>query len=164
MSDGNKEFVPVRVKSIVRDQRSNPVVLLKEEDGEEVLPIWIGHAEGVAIELQLKGESFERPLTHDLLKTTLECLGATVAKVAITELRDNTFFARVHLQRENEVFALDARPSDSIALALKAGAPILVARDVFAGHKRALQEGSGSTEDPDDELRRYLEDLDPGDF
>ena len=164
MDDGDKNFVRVIVKSIVRDQRSNPVVLLKEENGDEVLPIWIGHAEGIAIELHLKGESFERPLTHDLLKTTLECLGASVARVAITELHDNTFFARVHLERENEVFAIDARPSDSIALALKTGAPIFVSRDVFAGHKRALEEGGDPQGDPDDELRRYLEDLDPGDF
>jgi len=164
VSDDEKDFVRVTVKSVVRDQRSNPVVLLKDEAGDEVLPIWIGHAEGIAIELQLKGDSFERPLTHDLLKTTLECLGASVAKVAITELRDNTFFAMVHLERDNDVFAIDARPSDSIAIALKTGAPIYVSRDVFAGQKRALQEGTGGNDDRNDELRRYLEDLDPGDF
>jgi len=164
VSEDDREFILVTVKSVVRDQRSNPVVLLKADGGDEVLPIWIGHAEGIAIELQLKGETFERPLTHDLLKTTLECLGASVAKVAITELRDNTFFARIHLTRENEVFAVDARPSDSIAIALKTGAPIYVSGEVFAGHKRALQEGGGGADDPDDELRRYLEDLDPGDF
>jgi bifunctional DNase/RNase len=164
MTDPDPQFVRVAVKSVVRDQRSNPVVLLHEEDGGEVLPIWIGHAEGIAIELHLKGETFERPLTHDLLKTTLESLGASVTRVAVTELRDNTFFARIFLARENEVLAIDARPSDSIALALKTGAPIYVSRDVFEGHKRALESGGGGKDDPDDELRRYLEDLDPGDF
>jgi bifunctional DNase/RNase len=164
MTDEEKRYLRVVVSGMVRDQRSNPVVLLKMEGGEEVLPIWIGHAEGVAIELQMKGRSFERPLTHDLLKTTVESLGATVLKVAVTELRDNTFIAKVYMQRENEVHVLDARPSDSIALALKMDAPIFVAEDVFASHKRAIQTDPLAQQSPDEELRRYLENLDPGDF
>jgi bifunctional DNase/RNase len=149
---------------MARDPRDNPVVLLKSDEGEEVLPIWIGHAEGMAIELQLKGEKFERPLTHDLLKAAIESLGATVAKVAVTELRDNTFFAKIYLQRDSEVVVIDARPSDSVALALKVGAPIFVAHDVFASHKRSLESDTTQASDTDDELRRYLKDLDPGEF
>jgi bifunctional DNase/RNase len=149
---------------MARDPRDNPVVLLKSDEGEEVLPIWIGHAEGMAIELQLKGEKFERPLTHDLLKAAIESLGATVAKVAVTELRDNTFFARIYLQRDSDVAVIDARPSDSVALALKCGAPIFVAQDVFAAHKRSLEPDAPLTPNTDDELRRYLKDLDPGEF
>jgi hypothetical protein len=165
MSDGDSQFIHVTVGGMVRDQRSNPVVLLEVEDSEEVLPIWIGHAEGLAIELHMRGESFERPLTHDLFKTALESLGGSVSKVAVTELRDNTFFAKIYIQRNNEVYAIDARPSDSIALALKSGAPIFVSQEVFSAHKRMLQSDQLlRDENPDDELRRYLEDLDPGDF
>ncbi|MCI0452468.1 MAG: bifunctional nuclease family protein [Candidatus Latescibacteria bacterium] len=164
MALNEKHFVRVAVSGMARDARENPVVLLKSSEGEEVLPIWIGHAEGLAIELTMKGEKFERPLTHDLLKTAIEGLGAVLSKVAITELRNNTFFAKLYLQRDQELIVVDARPSDSVALALKCDAPIFVARDVFASHKRSLDQGSAPGIDADDELRRYLKDLDPGDF
>jgi bifunctional DNase/RNase len=164
MPDEESQMVPVSVGGLVRDQRNNPVVLLKIDGGDEALPIWIGHSEALAIELQLKGQVFERPLTHDLLKTALESLGAVVSKVAVTELRDNTFFARIFIQRGNEVFAIDARPSDSIALALKTGADIFVAQEVLDNHKRVIPSEQPPASNPDDELRRYLKDLDPGDF
>lgn len=164
MSQTDKHFVRVTVSGMARDARENPVVLLKSDESEEVLPIWIGHAEGLAIELTMKGQKFERPLTHDLLRTVVESLGAVVTKVAITELRSNTFFAKVYLQRGHDVIVMDARPSDSVALALKCDAPIFVARDVFLSHKRAVDQEPGPGPDPDDELRRYLKDLDPGSF
>jgi bifunctional DNase/RNase len=157
-------MIQVSVGGLVRDQRNNPVVLLKVDDGDEALPIWIGHAEALAIELQLKGQTFERPLTHDLLRTSIESLGGKVSKIAVTELRDNTFFAKVYVSRGNEVFAIDARPSDSIALALKTGAPIFVSSDVLKNHQRVIPTDQPPQGDPDDELRRYLKDLDPGDF
>lgn len=161
---GERDFIRVSVGGMARDPRDNPVVLLKSDDGDEVLPIWIGHAEGMAIELHLKGEKFERPLTHDLLKTAIESLGGTVARVAVTELRDNTFFARIWVQRDADVVVIDARPSDSVVLALKFGAPIFVAADVFAAHKRSLSSQTPLSPDADDEIRRYLKDLDPGEF
>ncbi len=166
MAPGEKQFVLVTVNGMARDQRDNPVVLLKSSEGDEVLPIWIGHAEGVAIQLSMGGEKFERPLTHDLLKLAIEGLGATLSKVAVTDLSNNTFFAKLYLQRGTEVIVVDARPSDSVALALRFDAPIYVARDVFAAHKRSLESGTapGPEGDPDDEIRRYLKDLDPGDF
>ena len=163
MSSDN-HFVQVSVSGMARDPRDNPVVLLKSSEGDEVLPIWIGHAEAMAIELHLKGGHFERPLTHDLLRTTIEMLGASVVKVAITDLREGTFYARIHLQRDADVVVVDARPSDSVALALKCNAPILVSREVFSAHKRALQSDTGAAPEADDELRRYLKDLDPGEF
>jgi len=163
MSSDN-HFVHVSVSGMARDPRDNPVVLLKSSEGDEVLPIWIGHAEAMAIELHLKGGHFERPLTHDLLRTTIEMLGASVVKVAITDLREGTFYARIHLQRNADVLVVDARPSDSVALALKCNAPILVSREVFSAHKRALQSDTGAPSEADDELRRYLKDLDPGEF
>lgn len=164
MAQGENQFVRVTVRGMARDPRDNPVVLLKSSESDDVLPIWIGHAESMAIELSMKGEKFERPLTHDLLKATIESLGATLAKIAITELSNNTFFAKVYLQRDADVIVIDARPSDSVALALKFDAPMYVARDVFANHKRALESENPPGPDPDDEIRRYLRDLDPGDF
>ena len=164
MFENEKDFVKVTIGGLVKDQRSNPVVLLKVYGGDEVLPIWIGHSEALAIELQLKGESFERPLTHDLLKTTVESLGASVVTVAITELKNNTFFAKIYLKRDNDLYVIDARPSDSIALALKASADIYISKEVFTNHKRIIQNEQLPTENPDDDLRRYLEDLDPGEF
>jgi bifunctional DNase/RNase len=161
-SDGH--FVRVSVSGMARDPRDNPVVLLKADEGDDVLPIWIGHAEAMAIELHLKGTHFERPLTHDLLRTLIETLGASVVKVAITDLREGTFFAKIHLQRGEELLVIDARPSDSVALALKCNAPIFVSREVFGAHKRALEPDPGPATGGDDELRRYLKDLDPGEF
>ncbi len=164
MADAGSEFVRVSIGGLVKDQRDNPVVLLRREDGDEVLPIWIGQSEALAIELQLRGEVFERPLTHDLLRTSVESLGASVIKVAITELKDNTFFSKLYLQRDNEIYAIDARPSDSIALALKTSADIYVARDVFENHNRLMQRDQLPSDSPDEALRKYLRDLDPGDF
>ncbi len=164
MFENQQDFIRVTIGGLVKDQRSNPVVLLKVYGGDEVLPIWIGHSEALAIELQLRGESFERPLTHDLLKTTLESLGASVVTVAITELKNNTFFAKIYLKRDNDIYVIDARPSDSIALALKASADIYISKEVFKNHKRIIQNEQLATENPDDDLRRYLEDLDPGEF
>ena len=165
MAENDRAFLKVEIGGIIKDGRENPVVLLRAIEGDEVLPIWIGHAEALAIELQLEEKSFSRPLTHDLLKTTIESLGANVVKVAITELKNNTFFAKVFLQRDNEIFAIDARPSDSIALALRTKSDIYVAQEVFEDHKRILQDDSSDAEESQDEkLRNYLRDLDPGDF
>lgn len=164
MADSEDKFLRVNVGGLVKDQRNNPVVLLRIEDGEEVLPIWIGHSEALAIELQLRGNTFERPLTHDLLKAAIESLGAAIVKVAITELKDNTFFAKLYLRRDNEIYAIDARPSDSIALALKSSADIYVSNEVFENHKRLMQSDQVPSDNPDEALRKYLRDLDPGDF
>ena len=164
MKDGDKNFLRVEVGGLVRDHRENPVVLLKGTDNDEVLPIWIGQAEALSIDLQLKGESFDRPLTHDLLKTAVESLGASVLRVAVTEIRDNTFFAKIFLQRGNEVFAIDARPSDSIALAIRTQSPIYVSKAVFESHKQSMEGRELSDADTDEDLRKYLRDLDPGEF
>jgi len=164
MSETDKNFLKVEIGGLVRDNRENPIVLLKVTEKEEVLPIWIGHAEALAIDLQLQGKTFDRPLTHDLLRSAIESLGATVVKVAVTDLKDNTFFAKIYLHRDSEVFAIDARPSDSIALAVRTNSPIYVSEAVFENHKRALQESQESKDNADEALRKYLRDLDPGEF
>ena len=114
----------VKVASLGLDKATNtPVVILQETDGERVLPIWIGPGEASAIAMELAGKKFQRPLTHDLLKTVIEGLHGRVAKVLITELKDSTFFAKVMINRDqSDVLGVDARPSDSIALALRAEA------------------------------------------
>jgi bifunctional DNase/RNase len=165
MSQGsNKSFLQVMIRGLTEDDRGNPVVLLKSMDGDDVLPIWIGHTEALSIRLHLEGESLDRPLTLDLLRTALESLGVTVVKVAVTELRDNTFYAEIHLRKNSDHYVIDARPSDSIALALRTEAPMFVAEEVFDKHKRTIQDPSNPDSDADDDLRRYLRDLDPGDF
>ncbi len=160
---GAGELVSVRVTRLARDQRGTPVVLLQPEGESDSLPIWIGHTEAMAIELYSSGRAFERPLTHDLLRLAIESLGARVARVTITELRDSTYLAKVYLQREDDVFVIDARPSDSIALALASKAEILVDRELFAQHKRAIPEATDPSS-PDDDIERHLRDLDPGQF
>ena len=137
MTEGDRSLIRVSVGGLVRDQRENPVVLLKGTDTDEVLPIWIGQAEALAIDLQLRGETFERPLNHGLYKTAVESLGAE------SDPRGGDGSQGQHVLRENlvpaDVFAIDATPSDSIALAIRTHSPIFVARSVFESHKHALK-------------------------
>ena len=121
-------MIKVRVQSLGLDQNTkSPVVILQEDGGERVLPIWIGPAEARAIAMELAGMKFARPLTHDLFPQLIRGLGATVTRVLITRVEDNTYFAELVIQRGEELFTLDARPSDSIAIALRTRA------DLFAG-------------------------------
>lgn len=121
-------MIKVRVQSLGLDQNTkSPVVILQEDGGERVLPIWIGPAEASAIAMELAGMKFARPLTHDLFPQLIRGLGASVTRVLITRVEDNTYFAELVIQRGEELFTLDARPSDSIAIALRTRA------DLFAG-------------------------------
>ena len=151
----------VYVSGIALDrEREFPVVLIRSEDGEEVLPIWIGAAEATAIYTVLAGKSLERPMTHDLLKLVVEELGGKVREIEITGIHEDTYFARIVLGRGDELFYLDARPSDAIALALRAGSIIKVEEKLFEKYKRNLQIGrveAGSGEDG-------LEERDPEEF
>ncbi|MBI5837637.1 MAG: bifunctional nuclease family protein [Candidatus Eisenbacteria bacterium] len=164
-------MVEVKITGLAIDERTkSPVVILKEVSGERVLPIWIGENEAKAIALELAGKKFTRPLTHDLLMSVIEGLHARVERVVISELRENTFFAVVLLQRDSEFASIDARPSDSIALALRAKANIFVADALLTnegegqGGPAPKPEQTMSDEQRAEELRRYLEDLDPEDF
>jgi bifunctional DNase/RNase len=154
--------VEVKINGLAVDaQAKSHVVILKEKDGERVLPIWIGPAEAQAIARELAGQRFPRPLTHDLLANIVEGLKAKVTRVVIAELRDNTFYAQLLIDRDGEAIVVDARPSDSIAVALRCGADIFV-------NERLLNE-PGEQEEPTaeekaQELRKFLEDLDPEDF
>ena len=148
----------MKIKGLMIDPVSNmPIIILKNSDGKTVLPIWVGIFEANAIAMQLEEVAAPRPMTHDLLKNVIEGLRATVDQVVITDLRDNTFFATIHLKRDGEQFTIDARPSDAMALALRTSSPIHVETQVLD-----KSEGTGEGDsDQAERLRRWLETVDP---
>jgi bifunctional DNase/RNase len=151
-----------------------PIVLLKTTDGNKFLPIWIGHAEAAAILVKLQNAAVTRPMTHDLVTDMLGQLDAEVVAVTVTELRENTFYARITLQQNGSEIEIDSRPSDAIALAVRAGARIFAADEVieesgieFEGEGGEHDELAGVTPlaelDPD-EFRRFLDTVSPDEF
>ena len=167
-------LVEVRVNGLVVEQKTQQnIVILRETDGVRILPIWIGPGEAHAIRRLLAGEPFPRPLTHDLLQAVVEGLKGKVMRVVISELKENTFYANVLIERGDEALSIDSRPSDSIAIALRAGAPIFVNETLLM--QPPSEESATESESPDEareptaeekaeQLRRYLEKLDPEDF
>ena len=165
MSD--KEMLEVKVVHLGLDRSSNtPVVILQEKDGERVLPIWIGPSEASAIAMELAGVKFSRPLTHDLVKQVILGLGGTVSRVSITRVKENTYYAEMEIHQDDNVVRVDARPSDSIAVALKLGAPIYTQEELLGVTSIDLVDTApGDTSSLDaDSLKSYLEKLDPEDF
>jgi hypothetical protein len=162
-------MIEVRVAHLGLDRTTNtPVVILQEQQGERVLPIWIGPSEASAIAMELAGVKFSRPLTHDLLKQVIVGLGADLRKVIITRVKDNTYYAELHIYRGDAVIQVDARPSDSIAVALRLKAPIFTSESLLELTSVETSEStgeSGGTEPLDpDALKNYLQNLDPEDF
>jgi len=161
-------MIEVRVAHLGVDRTTNtPVVILQEQGGERVLPIWIGPAEASAIAMELAGMKFSRPLTHDLLKQVIVGLNAELRKVIITQVKDNTYYAELHIYRGDTVIQIDARPSDSIAVALRLKAPIFT-KDGLLEHTSiettdTVSDSSAGPLDPD-ALKTYLQNLDPEDF
>ena len=162
-------MVLVRIASLAMDPRSNQPVIVLQAVGEEsdgrLLPIWIGQPEATAILLALEDVDLPRPLTHDLMKNALETLGAYVERVEITRVEEGTFFAALVVRTEERTLAIDARPSDSIALAVRTGAPIFVAESVL--DEAGVIDESGAAVDEEAELqafREFLEEVDPEDF
>ena len=128
----NGMFREMKVSGLTVDPLSNtPIVLLKDLEEKETVPIWIGFFEASAIATQLEKVQLSRPMTHDLIKNLLDNLGVTVIKIEVTELRENTFFAIIHLDMDGTHVAIDARPSDAIALALRTDVPIYVHEEVI---------------------------------
>jgi len=155
-------MVKAKINGLALDVTSNsPVVILAPENSEKVLPIWIGHFEAWAIAMELSGVPAKRPMTHDLLRRIIEAVEGAVEKVEITELKDQTFFATIHLRREGKTYKIDARPSDSLALALKTKAPIFVNEDLFQERKT---EGEVKTEYDPQALKERLRNIKPEDF
>jgi bifunctional DNase/RNase len=131
-----------------------PIVLLKDKEGDRVLPIWVGIFEANAIALQIENISTPRPMTHDLLRNVISDLDGRVDRVVVCDLKDNTFYAIIHLTVRGERIAVDARPSDAIALALRTRSPILVEETVIDNAKTVERADS-------DRLQQWLESLDP---
>jgi uncharacterized protein len=136
-----------------------PIVLLKTTDGNRFLPIWIGHPEAAAILVKLQNHPPARPMTHDLLNDVLAQLDAEVVSIAVTEMRENTYYARITLRQNGSEIEVDSRPSDAIALAVRAGATIYVADEVIE-ESGVEFEGDGT----DAETPVPLADLDPDEF
>lgn len=164
--------VEARVNGLILEHKTQQnIVILREVDGERILPIWIGSGEAQAIRRILSEESFPRPLTHDLIHIVIEGFKAKITRVVIADLRENTFYASIFVEREGEVLSIDARPSDSIALALRSKAPIYVNEDLLQPPPREEQAEAGeepprelSEQEKAEQLRRYLERLNPEDF
>jgi len=175
------QVIELEVASLGLDKASNtPVVILREVGGDRLLPIWIGPGEASAIAMELAGIKFSRPLTHDLLNTVVRSLGSELIRVLITRVVDNTYYATLMLQRNGETITIDSRPSDSVALALRASAPIFADVDLldrttvevegatlepgFAGASTGGLNPETDDEVPPEKLRDYLKRLDPEDF
>jgi len=149
----------VEIKGLMLDPSSNiPIVILRDIESQLFLPIWIGVFEANAIALRIEGVEPPRPMTHDLLRLVLEKLGATVEKIVISDLRESTFFALIHLRQGGQPVTVDARPSDAIALALRTEAPIYVLRSVLDKAQAADLTAEGSDEE---KLKKWLEEISP---
>jgi len=160
-------FIEMKVSRLTMDPITNtPIVILKDLEEKRAIPIWIGIFEASAIATEIEKITFSRPMTHDLLNEILKLLKAEVIRVEIHDLRNNTFFANLHLRLHGEPIVVDARPSDAIAIALRAGAPIFVedrvidkSRNVDIGTKMADLDKLKK-----EKLAEFLENLSPEDF
>jgi uncharacterized protein len=155
-------LIEMTIKGLTVDPVTNmPIVILRDEDDKRILPIWVGVFEANAIAIQIENVHTPRPMTHDLLRNVISDLQATVERVVISDVKDNTFFAYIHLDTPGGKVAVDARPSDAIALALRARVAILVEEHVIDSAKTI----DASTAKVDGErLHQWLESLDPDDL
>ena len=151
--------IEMRIKGLMLDPVTNmPIVILADLEGNRILPIWVGFFEANAIALQMENVATPRPMTHDLLKSIISGLDATVKKVVVNNLWDNTFYALVFIETNGETVAIDSRPSDAIALALRMKSPIYVEEEVISKAKSI--EGARDLTDQES-LQRWLENLRP---
>ena len=152
-------MIKLEIKGLLMDPVSNmPVVILRDTEKGHFLPIWVGIFEANAIALEMEKVQTPRPMTHDLLKNVLAQLDTRVERVVINDLRENTFFARIHLIQKDSTLQVDSRPSDAIALALRSQAEIFVEEEVLEKSRNLHAEGS--EQDPD-RLRKWLEEASP---
>jgi len=156
--------IEMTIKGLMVDPITNmPIIILRDKDGQRVLPIWVGVFEANAIALQIENVTTPRPMTHDLLKNVIADMRGSIEKIVVSDLKDNTFFALIYLSVGGEVMAIDARPSDAIALALRARAPIFVEEKVIDHAKTVdLVPEKGDAERV--HLEKWLESLDPDDM
>jgi uncharacterized protein len=141
-----------------------PIVLLKTADGNKFLPIWIGHPEAAAILMKLQGANTPRPMTHDLVTDMLEKLEARVTRIAVTELRENTFYAVVTVAVDGSEIEIDSRPSDAIALAVRSDAPIFADDSVIEESAIEFEHEDVNEEEVVEEFKKFLDEVKPDDF
>jgi len=141
-----------------------PIVLLKTADGNKFLPIWIGHPEAAAILMKLQGASTPRPMTHDLVTDMLAQLDAQVTRITVTELKENTFYASITVQQDGSEIEIDSRPSDAIALAVRAEAPIFAAEDVIEESAIEFEGEEVNEEEIVSECKNFLDTVSPDEF
>ena len=152
-------MIEMTIKGLTVDPITNmPIVILKDKEGKRALPIWVGVFEANAIALQIENIETPRPMTHDLLRNIITDLDGSVDRVVVNDLKDNTFYAVIHLTVRGERIAVDSRPSDAIALALRTRAPILVEESVIDNAKTV---DFGAEREDNDRLQKWLESLDP---
>ena len=159
----------MKIEGLAVDPVTNsPIMLLRDEESGESLPIWIGLLEATAIASELENVTYSRPMTHDLLKSILDKMGTTLTRIEVCDLKDNTFYALLQLKKGEEDLTVDVRPSDAVALALRCKAPIYVAEEVLKKSKQAeTDQPPGKPADASEEGRKWadiLEELDPDDF
>lgn len=160
-------FKEMKVSGLVMDPKSNtPILVLKDPRNETSLPIWIGLLEATAIATELEKIQFPRPMTHDLIKNCLDLLNVTVERIEVCDLRENTYFALIHLRDKNQVSStLDARPSDAIAIALRTNAPIFVKEEVLNKSQKPEETAKPLfDQEHREKWSEILEELDPSDF
>jgi uncharacterized protein len=151
-----------KIKGLMMDPITNsPIVILQDVEKNTLLPIWVGIFEANAIALQIERIDTPRPMTHDLIKNILTQFDAQVEKIVVTELRDNTFYALIHLRMREEQLTIDSRPSDAIALALRTDSPIFVTEDVINNSRSITLDKENL--DPED-VKKWLENLNPEDL
>jgi uncharacterized protein len=156
---GNRMLVEMTIKGLMVDPVTNmPIIILRDKDGQKVLPIWVGVFEANAIALQIENISTPRPMTHDLLRNVIAEMDGEVQRVVVCDLKDNTFYALIYVLRDSGTIAIDARPSDAIALALRVRAPIFVDESVIE-HAKTIDFTSDKTDS--ERLQKWLESLDP---
>lgn len=152
-------LVEMTIKGLMVDPITNmPIIILRDKEGEKVLPIWVGVFEANAIALQIENIATPRPMTHDLLKNVIADMDGVVQKVVVSDLKENTFFALIYVARAGGTIAIDARPSDAIALALRVHAPIFVDESVIE-HAKTVDFSSDKADS--ERLQKWLESLDP---
>jgi uncharacterized protein len=154
--------IEMTIKGLMVDPITNmPIIILRDKDGQRVLPIWVGVFEANAIALQIENVTTPRPMTHDLLRNVIQDLRANIDKIVVSDLKENTFYALIYLRVNGDTLAVDARPSDAIALALRARAPVFVEDRLLTPAKTvdfAPEKGDA------ERLQKWLESLDPDDM
>jgi bifunctional DNase/RNase len=159
-------YKPMVISGLTMDPVTNsPIVILKAVDGDETLPIWIGLLEATAIASEMEGIKFSRPMTHDLLKNMMDMVDVKVARIEISDLKDNTYYAVIHFKQGEKEMTLDARPSDALAISLRVKAPIFVAEEVIKQSSRIdLKSEPQDKSEKGKKWQEILESLNPEDF